>query len=203
MVLLAGAGAAVALNMPREYVSFPDCYEVFDPVIFENAAQVTGLTVSGEFTEDDGEDHGDLQCEIVSGYGDESFGAFSVSAEALDPEGDQWEEAFGAIEEIREEVPEQLSQGERGPLTIDGETSEDAMWRTSSAGDTGIVIGFAEESAFFSVATATNVFFVDNLAVGIVYGFEPGDLELEEAMDMVHSLGGGVETALRRTGETA
>ncbi|WP_436890963.1 hypothetical protein [Nocardiopsis dassonvillei] len=203
VVLLVGVGAAVVVNMPREYVSFPGCDEVFDPVTFENAAEVTGLTVSGEFTEGEGEDHGGLRCEIVSDHGDEGFGGFSVLVEALDPEGEQWQESFDEIEKIREEVPQQLSQGERGALTIDGETSEDAMWRTSSAGDTGVVLGFADESEFFSFAMASNIFIVDNLGVNVIYGFEPGEAELEEAVDMVRSLGGDVESALRRAGETA
>ncbi|SHJ55553.1 hypothetical protein SAMN05421803_10788 [Nocardiopsis flavescens] len=203
VVLLAGVGAAVVLNAPREYASFPDCDEVFDAVAFENAAEITGLSVDGEFEEGGDGDRGSLRCEIAPDSDDDSSAAFSVFAEVLEPGGEDWEEGVDEIEKILTEAPDELSQGDRGPLTIDGETSQDAVWRTSSAGDTGIVVGFVEDADLFSFAMASNIFIADNLEVSVTYAFEAGDLELEDAVDLVRSLGGDVETALRRAGETA
>ncbi|MFL1429229.1 MULTISPECIES: hypothetical protein [unclassified Nocardiopsis] len=202
LLLLVGVGTAVALNAPREYVSFPDCDEVFDAAVFERAAQVTGLEISGGFEEDDGDDHGSLGCDIAPDDDDLMLG-FSIAVEAFDPQGDEWEENVDDIEEMLTDAREQLAQGERGALTIDDETIEDALWRTSSAGDTGIVIAFDDESLYFSAGVASNAFLVDNLGVAVVYLFEPGAVELEDAVNTVHSLGDEVERALRRTGETA
>jgi hypothetical protein len=196
-------GTAVALNAPREYVSFPDCDEVFDVAAFERAAEVTGMEVFGEFEEDDnGEDHGSLGCEVAPDD-DDLMLRFSIAVEAFDSQGEDREESADSMEEMLTDAREQLAQGERGPLTIDDETIEDALWRTSSAGDTGIVIAFAEESSYFSMGMASNSFLVDNLGVAVVYVFEPGAVELEDAVNAVHSLGDEVEKALRRTGETA
>ncbi|MDT0327727.1 phage tail family protein [Nocardiopsis lambiniae] len=201
VVLIVGIGLTLALTGSKEYVSFPDCDEIFDVERYETVVGSTGLTVSGGFDPDDDE-HGDLSCEITPDP-EEAFMGFMVSVEVFDPAGDTWRDRAEEMDDHLAGLRDDLAPGEPGTLTFDDEELPNAMWGPSSAGENGVVVGFSDESEYLSLGMAVNVYLVDNLAVTVGYMFDPDALDTEEAMRAVRSLGGEVERSLGRAGTVA
>lgn len=208
VVLLGGIGLTIGLSGSREYVSFPDCEEVFETEPFEAASGGTDLDIHGEFTTDDeSESHGVLHCSfqpVDDPYATDD--TFFIMVVAHDPESGLWQEHLDKIDEARAGGAESLAEGERGPFTLDGEALGEGLWRSSPNGDIGVEYAYFDDgSDLFSFGFAVNVFIVDNLEVSVTYGVdtEGGDPDLEGALDLTHEVGDEVERAVLAAGETA